>query len=90
MEATIHGIRIPFSLLPSPTLLHLEEIPASTCEDTLLFCEVLVKKDPHRTEQEAKNTKCCLLWKSFLSMDINPSSRKPLGPIKYMDAVLNP
>ena len=44
MEAIIHGMGIPFSLLPSPTLLHLAEIPASTCEETFLFCEVLVNR----------------------------------------------
>lgn len=35
---------IPFSLLPSPTLLHLAEIPASTCEETLLFCVASINR----------------------------------------------
>lgn len=35
---------ILFPLLPSPTLLHLAEISALTCEETLVFCEVLVNR----------------------------------------------
>lgn len=69
-------------------IIHSMEIPSLLCE-TLFFCDAVVNKTIIGLNGDQKYKYCLLQEKSFSPIEAKPSSRKPLGSRRYMDAELN-